>query len=129
VEAIRLVRRILGQSAFEPFDDGELSPGSAVETDEQILAWVSRDGETALHPSCTCTMGDAADPMAVVDPGSLRVHGTEGLRVVDASVFPSITNGNIYAPVMMVAEKAADLILGNTPAPAEPVPFYRHASA
>jgi choline dehydrogenase len=129
VEAIRLVRRILSQSAFEPFEGGELSPGSAVETDEQILAWVARDGETALHPSCTCTMGVAADPMAVVDPGSMRVHGTEGLRVVDASVFPSITNGNIYAPVMMVAEKAADLILGNTPAPAEPVPFYRHATA
>jgi len=129
VEAIRLVRRILGQPAFEPFEGGELSPGSAVETDEQILAWVARDGETALHPSCTCTMGNAADPMAVVDPGSMRVHGTEGLRVVDASVFPSITNGNIYAPVMMVAEKAADLILGTTPAPAEPVPFYRHAPA
>jgi choline dehydrogenase len=129
VEAIRLVRRILSQPAFEPFEGGELSPGSAVETDEQILAWVARDGETALHPSCTCTMGDAADPMAVVHPGSMGVHGTEGLRVVDASVFPSITNGNIYAPVMMVAEKAADLILGNTPAPAEPVPFYRHAPA
>src|SRR6476619_5579135 len=129
VEAIRLVRRILGQPAFEPFEGGELSPGSAVETDEEIMAWVARDAETALHPSCTCTMGDAADPMAVVDPGSMRVHGTEGLRVVDASVFPSITNGNIYAPVMMVAEKAADLILGTTPAPAEPVPFYRHAPA
>jgi choline dehydrogenase len=129
VEAIRLVRRILSQPAFEPFDGGELSPGSAVETDDQILAWVARDGETALHPSCTCAMGDAADPMAVVDPGSMRVHGTEGLRVVDASVFPSITNGNIYAPVMMVAEKAADLILVNTPAPAEPVTFYRHPPA
>ena len=129
VEAIRLVRRILGQPAFDPFEGGELSPGSAVETDDEILTWVARDGETALHPSCTCAMGDAADPTAVVDPGSLGVHGIDGLRVIDASVFPSITNGNIYAPVMMVAEKAADLVLGNTPAPPEPVPFYRHAPA
>jgi choline dehydrogenase len=88
---------------------------------------VARDAETALHPSCTAKMGDAADPTSVIDPTSMRVHGTEGLRVVDASVFPFITNGNIYAPVMMVAEKAADLILGNTPAPPEPVPFYRHS--
>jgi len=129
VEAIRVVRRILTQPAFEPFDGGELSPGAAVDTDEEILAWVARDAETALHPSCTTKMGDAADPMAVVDPMSMRVHGTEGLRVVDASVFPFITNGNIYAPVMMVAEKAADLILGNTPAPPEPTPFYRHGGA
>ena len=63
--------------------------------------------------------------MAVTDPGSLRVHGLAGLRVVDASVMPYVTNGNIYAPVMMTAEKAADLILGNTPLPAEPVPFFR----
>jgi choline dehydrogenase len=77
-----------------------------------------------LHPSCTCRMG--TDDLAVTDPDSLRVHGTEGLRAVDASVFPFVTNGNIYAPVMMVAEKAADLILGNTPLAAEPVPFYRH---
>src|SRR5207244_142393 len=120
VGAIRLVRRILGQPAFDPFEGGELSPGSAVETDDEILTWVARDGETALHPSCTCAMGDAADPTAVVDPGSLGVHGIDGLRVIDASVFPSITNGNIYAPVMMVAEKAADLVLGNTPAPPAP---------
>jgi choline dehydrogenase len=66
------------------------------------------------------------DEMAVVDPGSMRVHGLEGLRVVDASVFPYVTNGNIYAPVMMVAEKAADMILGNTPLAPEPVEFYRH---
>jgi choline dehydrogenase len=65
-------------------------------------------------------------PGAVVDPGSMRVHGLAGLRVVDASVLPYVTNGNIYAPVMMVAEKAADLILGRTPLPAEPVEFYRH---
>jgi choline dehydrogenase len=96
-----------------------------VETDEQILAWVARDAETALHPSCTCRMG--TDDLSVVDPDSLSVHGLEGLRVVDASVFPYVTNGNIYAPVMMVAEKAADLILGNTPLPPEPLEFYRRA--
>jgi choline dehydrogenase len=83
---------------------------------------VARDAETALHPSCTTKMG--TDEMAVTDPGSLRVHGLDGLRVVDASVMPYVTNGNIYAPVMMVAEKAADLILGNTPLPPERVEFY-----
>jgi RimJ/RimL family protein N-acetyltransferase len=76
---------------------------------------VERDGETALHPSCTCAMGTG--PMAVTDPLTMRVHGLDGLRVVDASVMPYITNGNIYAPVMMIAEKAADLILGNAPLP------------
>jgi choline dehydrogenase len=125
VEAIRTARRILGQPAMAPFDGGELSPGPSVETDEQILAWVARDAETALHPSCTCKMG--TDDLSVVDPDSLSVHGLEGLRVVDASVFPYVTNGNIYAPVMMVAEKAADLILGNTPLPPEPLEFYRRA--
>jgi choline dehydrogenase len=125
VEAIRTARRILGQPAMDPFDGGELSPGPSVETDEQILAWVARDAETALHPSCTCRMG--TDDLSVVDPDSLSVHGLEGLRVVDASVFPYVTNGNIYAPVMMVAEKAADLILGNTPLPPEPLEFYRRA--
>ena len=86
----------------------------------QILDWVARDAETALHPSCTCAMG------SVVDPATMRVYGLDGLRVVDASVFPYVTNGNIYAPVMMVAEKAADLIRGNTPLPAEEAEFYRH---
>ena len=124
VEAIRVARRILSQPAMDPFNGGEISPGHEVATDEQILDWVRRDGETALHPSCTTKMG--TDEMAVVDPGSMRVHGVEGLRVVDASVFPYVTNGNIYAPVMMVAEKAADLILGNTPLAPEPVEFYRH---
>ena len=78
-----------------------------VQTDEEILDWVARDGETALHPSCTCKMGTGED--AVVDPATMRARGVDGLRVVDASVMPYVTNGNIYAPVMMTAEKAADL--------------------
>jgi choline dehydrogenase len=124
VEAIRAARHILGQPAFHRFDGGEVSPGPGVQTDEEVIEWVARDGETALHPSCTCRMG--VDDMSVLDPLSLAVHGVEGLRVVDASSMPYITNGNIYAPVMMLAEKAADQILGNTPLPAEPVDFYRH---
>jgi choline dehydrogenase len=122
-EAIRIARTILTQAAFDDYNAGELSPGPSVQTDEEILAWVARDAETALHPSCTTKMG--TDPLAVTDPASLRVHGLDGLRVVDASVMPYVTNGNIYAPVMMLAEKSADLILGNTPLPAEPVEFYR----
>ncbi len=127
VEAIRVARRILNQPAFDPYNGGELSPGPEVETDQQILDWVARDGETALHPSCTCKMGRGE--MAVVDPTTMEVHGLQGLRVVDASVMPYVTNGNIYAPVMMIAEKAADLILGNTPLPPANVEFYRHRPA
>jgi choline dehydrogenase len=124
VEAIRTARDILNQPAMEPFNGGEISPGPSVSTDEEILDWVRRDAETALHPSCTAKMGTDAD--AVVDPDTMGVHGVEGLRVVDASVMPTITNGNIYAPVMMIAEKAADLILGETPLPPEHVDFHRH---
>ena len=126
-EAIHVARDILNQPAFDQYNDGELSPGKEVESDEQILDWVARDAETALHPSCTCKMGTGED--AVLDPASLRVRGVEGLRVVDASAMPYVTNGNIYAPVMMMAEKAADLILGNTPLPPEPLEFYRHRPA
>lgn len=125
VEAVQVARRILNQPAFEPYNAGEISPGREVGSDQEILDWVARDGETALHPSCTARMG--LDEMSVVDPATMSVHGTEGLRVVDASVMPAITNGNIYAPVMMIAEKAADLILGNTPLPPEHVDWHRHA--
>jgi len=124
VEAIAVARRILDQPAFAPFSTGEISPGPDVASDEQVLDWVARDGETALHPSCTCRMG--IDDMSVVDPASMRVHGLDGLRVVDASVMRYVTNGNIYAPVMMTAEKAADQILGNTPLPPDEAAFYRH---
>ena len=125
IEMVHAARHILNQPAFDVFNAGELSPGPSVETDQEILDWVARDAETALHPSCTARMG--TDDQAVTDPETLRVHGTDGLRVVDASVFPFVTNGNIYAPTMMVAEKAADLIAGNTPLPPLPdVPWYRH---
>jgi choline dehydrogenase len=124
VEAIAKVRDIFAQPAFTPFDGGEVSPGPDVKTDEQVLDWVARDAETALHPSCTCRMGTGS--LDVVDPSTMRVHGLDGVRVVDASAMPYITNGNIYAPVMMLAEKAADLILGVEPLPPEPVEFYRH---
>ncbi|MEU8110358.1 choline dehydrogenase [Nonomuraea muscovyensis] len=124
VEAVRVARDILGQPALGAYSTGELSPGPSVETDEEILDWVARDGETALHPSCTARMG--VDEMSVVDPETMRVHGVDGLRVVDASVMPYVTNGNIYAPVMMLAEKAADLILGNTPLAPETTEFFRH---
>jgi choline dehydrogenase len=122
-EAVAITRKILNQPAFAPFNDGELSPGPEVRTQDQVLDWVRRDGETALHPSCTCAMGTG--PQSVVDPATMAVHGLDGLRVVDASVMPYITNGNIYAPVMMLAEKSADIILGNTPLPPSTAGFYR----
>jgi choline dehydrogenase len=123
VEAIRVARRILNQPALAEFSGGEISPGPGVESDAEILDWVRRDAETALHPTCTAKMGTGPD--AVLDPASMRVHGLDGLRVVDASAFPYVPNGNTYAPTMMVAEKSADLILGNTPLPAATTPFFR----
>ena len=126
VEVVRTARHILSQSAMAPYDGGEVSPGPSVETDDEILAWVAKDAETALHPSCTCRLG--VDDMSVVDPLTMKVHGVDGVRVVDASAMRYVTNGNIYAPVMMMAEKAADLITGNTPLAPEHVPFYRHGA-
>ncbi|WP_040493794.1 choline dehydrogenase [Ilumatobacter nonamiensis] len=127
IEAVRTTRRILTQPAFDEFNGGEISPGPDVETDQEIMDWVARDAETALHPSGTTKLG--TDEMSVVDPSTFRVHGVDGLRVVDASVLPIVTNGNIYAPTMMVAEKAADLILGNTPLPPSDADVYRSPTA
>lgn len=126
IEMIRATRHILAQPAFGPFSQGEISPGPSVESDDEILDWVAGDAETALHPACTAKLG--TDEMSVVDPSSMRVHGITGLRVVDASVMPYVTNGNIYAPVMMLAEKAADLIAGNEPLEPLDVPYYRFRS-
>lgn len=126
IEIINTARKILSQPAFDPFNGGEISPGPSVQTDEEILDWVAKDAETALHPSCTAKMGVGDD--AVLDPSSMRVRGVDGLRVVDGSSMPYVTNGNIYAPIMMLAEKAADLIAGNTPLPALDAPYYRHGA-
>ncbi len=123
LEAIKCSRQIIGQSAFDEFRGTELAPGPEIQSDEEILDFVAREGESAYHPSCTCKMG--YDDMAVVD-SELKVHGVENLRVVDASIFPSITNGNIYAPVLMVAEKAADVILGNSPETPSLANYYRY---
>ncbi len=122
IEAIRASRNIIEQPAFDDLRGKELAPGPDVQSDQEILDFVAREGESAYHPSCTCKMG--YDDMAVVG-SDLKVHGVENLRVVDASIMPSITNGNIYAPVMMIAEKAADIILGNTPLEAQDSEFYK----
>ncbi|WP_105169919.1 choline dehydrogenase [Pseudoalteromonas sp. T1lg23B] len=109
---VRLTREIIEQSAFDEFRDGEIQPGKEIQTDEQIDAFVRQAVESAYHPSCSCKMGE--DEMAVVD-SQTKVHGINSLRVVDSSIFPTIPNGNLNAPTIMVAEKAADHILGKTP--------------
>ncbi len=120
---IRLTREILNQKAFDEFRGAELAPGSSVDSDEAIDAFVREKAESAYHPSCTCRMG--TDDMAVVD-GSGRVHGVDGLRVVDASIMPDVVSGNLNVPVIMMAEKLADAILGLKPLPAEKVPVWVH---
>lgn len=117
---VRLTREIIGQAAFDEFRDGEIQPGEHIKSDEEIDAFIRQSVESAYHPSCSCKMG--VDDMSVVDPET-RVHGIEALRVVDSSIFPSIPNGNLNAPTMMLAERAADLIKGSveTPMIAPPV--------
>ena len=120
---IRLTREIFGQSAFDPFRGREISPGSHVQTDAELDAFIRDHAESALHPCGTCRMGKATDPLAVVDP-ECRVIGVEGLRVADSSIFPRITNGNLNAPSIMTGEKAADHILGRQPlAPSNQEPW------
>jgi choline dehydrogenase len=121
---VRLTREIFAQQAFDRYRGRELQPGDPVQTDEQIDAFVRAKVESAYHPSCSCKMGAADDPRAVVD-SEARVRGLEGLRVVDSSIMPSITTGNLNAPTLMLAEKAADHILGRGMLPADDAPFYR----
>jgi choline dehydrogenase len=106
---LRLTREIFAQPAFRPFLGEELSPGKQVQSDEEIDDWLAQSAETAYHPCGSCRMG--TDPMAVVDP-QCRVHGIDNLRVVDSSIMPTVTNGNLNAPTIMIGEKGADHILG-----------------
>ena len=114
---IRLTREIFAQDAFKPFNGGEIQPGAAVQSDDELNGFIREHVESAYHPCGTCKMGAADDPMAVVDP-ECRVIGVDGLRVADSSIFPAIPNGNLNAPSIMVGEKASDHILGRTPLPA-----------
>jgi choline dehydrogenase len=120
---VRLTREIFGQKAFDRYRGREIQPGADVRTDEQIDAFIRQHVETAYHPSCSCKMGADDDPLAVVD-SQTRVRGVEALRVVDSSIMPSITNGNLNAPTIMIAEKAADHILGRAPLEPSNAPFY-----
>jgi choline dehydrogenase len=121
--AIRLTREILSQPALDPYRGDEIQPGTAGTSDDDIDAWVRAHAESAYHPSCTCKMGPEGDPMAVLD-SDCRVRGMEALRVVDSSIFPTITNGNLNGPTIMAAEKAADAILGRAPAPPSNAPAW-----
>ena len=120
---VRLTREIFAQRAFDPYRGREIQPGADCVSDEAIDAFVREKVDSAYHPSCSCKMGSPADPLAVVDPET-RVIGVEALRVVDSSIMPSITNGNLNAPTIMLAEKAADMIRGRDPLPPSNAPYY-----
>ncbi|WP_318435300.1 choline dehydrogenase [Photobacterium leiognathi] len=122
-DCIRLTREIMAQSALDQYRGDEIQPGADITSDLAIDKWVKENVESAYHPSCTCKMGDDNDVMAVLDP-QCRVRGIENLRVVDSSIFPTIPNGNLNAPTIMVAERAADFILQRTPLPAGNVPVW-----
>ncbi|WP_318444922.1 choline dehydrogenase [Photobacterium leiognathi] len=122
-DCIRLTREIMAQSALDQYRGDEIQPGADITSDKAIDQWVKENVESAYHPSCTCKMGDDNDVMAVLDP-QCRVRGIENLRVVDSSIFPTIPNGNLNAPTIMVAERAADFILQRTPLPAGNVPVW-----
>ena len=123
---VRLTREIFAQKAFDPYRGRELQPGPAVTSDAAIDAFIAQHVESAYHPCGTCRMGDAADPMAVVDP-QLRVIGVDGLRIADSAIMPVITNGNLNAPTIMIGEKASDHILGRPSLAPSNAPFYRAA--
>lgn len=116
-------REIFAQKAFDAFRGAEVQPGPQIQSDADIDAFVRKKADSAYHPSCTCKMGSPSDPMAVVD-SKTRVLGLERLRVVDASIMPSIVSGNLNAPTIMMAEKAADIIRGRPSLKDPGVPVY-----
>ena len=120
---VRLTREIFAQPAFDRYRGREIQPGEAVVTDEQIDDFIRAKAESAFHPCGTCRMGSASDPRAVVDSAA-RVIGLDALRVVDSSIMPSITTGNLNAPTIMLAEKAADHIRGTPLLPRSTAPYY-----
>ncbi|XP_020826285.1 choline dehydrogenase, mitochondrial isoform X2 [Phascolarctos cinereus] len=122
--SVRLAREIFAQKALEPFRGRELQPGSHMQSDQDIDAFVRAKADSAYHPSCTCKMGQPSDPTTVVDPQA-RVIGVENLRVVDASIMPSVVSGNLNAPTIMIAEKASDMIRGLPALCDKNVPIYR----
>lgn len=126
-QCIRLTREIMQQAAMDDYRGDELQPGPEVQTDDEIDAWLRQNIESAYHPAGTCKMGPASDESAVVDT-ECKVHGIENLRVVDASIFPTLPNGNINAPVIMAAEKVSDAILGKDPLPRADVPIHLPAN-
>ncbi|HEV2533340.1 choline dehydrogenase [Phenylobacterium sp.] len=122
-EGVKMMREVAAQAAFDPYRGAEFSPGEAVRTDAEIDAWIRRSAETIYHPVGTCRMGAAGDPMAVVD-AELKVQGLEGLRVIDASVMPTLVGGNTNAPTLMIAEKASDMIRGKAALKPQDAPVY-----
>ena len=121
---LRLTREIFAQKAFDPYRGREIQPGTDVTSDEAIDAFVRAKVESAYHPSCSNKMGRSSDPMAVVDPEGARLSALEALRVVDSSIMPSITTGNLNAPTIMLAEKMADHVLGKAPLAPSSAPYY-----
>lgn len=123
-QCIKLTREIFAQKAFEKFRGPEIQPGSHVQSDKEIDAFIRQKADSAYHPSCTCKMGQLSDSTAVVDPQT-KVIGVDNLRVVDASIMPSIVSGNLNAPTIMIAEKAADIIKGLPSLQERNVPVYK----
>ena len=115
-EGVKIIKKIFSQEPFKPYLGKPISPDKFEQNDSEIEDWVRSSAETVFHPTSSCKMSLSSDPMGVVD-NSLKIHGVDNLRVVDASVMPTINSGNTQAPTVMIAEKAADMILGKTPLP------------